>query len=79
MRIKIMNKDKIGIFLSLGCLIHCVLGPLILPILPLFGLTIEHEAQLLNYLKATGIKVGILVNFKKEKAEVKRMVLDLKE
>ena len=38
-----------------------------------------HEAQLLNYLKATGIKVGILVNFKKEKAEVKRMVLDLKE
>ena len=23
-----------------------------------------HEAQLLNYLKATGIKVGLLVNFK---------------
>jgi GxxExxY protein len=38
-----------------------------------------HEAQLLNYLKATGIKIGILVNFKKEKAEIKRMVLDLKE
>ncbi len=38
-----------------------------------------HEAQLLNYLKATGIKVGILVNFKKEKAEIKRMVLDLED
>jgi GxxExxY protein len=38
-----------------------------------------HEAQLLNYLKATGIKIGILVNFKKEKAEIKRKVLDLKE
>jgi GxxExxY protein len=38
-----------------------------------------HEAQLLNYLKATGIKVGLLVNFKYPKAEIKRMVLDLPE
>ena len=38
-----------------------------------------HEAQLLNYLKATGIKVGLLVNFKHPKAEIKRMVLGLKE
>ncbi len=38
-----------------------------------------HEAQLLNYLRATGIQVGILVNFKQAKAEIKRMVLDLPE
>ena len=38
-----------------------------------------HEAQLLNYLRATGIKVGILVNFRHIKAEIKRMVLDLPE
>jgi len=38
-----------------------------------------HEAQLLNYLRATGIQVGILVNFKHTKAEIKRMVLDLSE
>ncbi len=38
-----------------------------------------HEAQLLNYLKATGIKIGILVNFKHRKAEIKRMVLNLPE
>jgi GxxExxY protein len=38
-----------------------------------------HEAQLLNYLKATGIQVGLLVNFKHPKAEIKRMVLDLSE
>jgi len=38
-----------------------------------------HEAQLLNYLKATGIKVGLLVNFKSTKAEIKRLVLNLPE
>ena len=38
-----------------------------------------HEAQLLNYLKATGIRVGLLVNFKHPKAEIKRMVLNLPE
>ena len=38
-----------------------------------------HEAQLLNYLKATGINVGLLVNFKSRKAEIKRLVLDLPE
>ena len=38
-----------------------------------------HEAQLLNYLKATGIKVGLLVNFKNTKAEIKRMVIGLNE
>ena len=34
-----------------------------------------HEAQLLNYLKATGCKVGLLVNFSYPKAEIKRFVL----
>ena len=34
-----------------------------------------HEAQLLNYLKATGIKTGLLVNFKSTKAEIRRFVL----
>ena len=32
------------------------------------------EAQLINELKATGIKVGLLINFGQTKAEVKRMV-----
>ena len=34
-----------------------------------------HEAQLLNYLKATGYKVGLLVNFTHPKAEIKRFVM----
>ncbi len=32
------------------------------------------EAQLLNELKATGTKVGLLINFGKEKVEFKRMI-----
>jgi GxxExxY protein len=34
-----------------------------------------HEAQLLNYLKATGFKIGLLVNFRHPKAEIKRFIL----
>ena len=34
-----------------------------------------YEAQLLNYLKATGFKVGLLVNFTDPKAEIKRFIL----
>ena len=34
----------------------------------------EHEVQLINYLKATGIKVGLLINFGKPKLEWKRLV-----
>lgn len=33
-----------------------------------------HEAQLLNYLKATGVKVGLILNFGARRVEVKRMV-----
>ena len=34
-----------------------------------------HEAQLLNYLKATGYKIGLLINFTYPKAQIKRFVL----
>jgi len=33
-----------------------------------------HEAQLLHYLKATGTKVGLLLNFGSRRLQVKRMV-----
>jgi GxxExxY protein len=34
----------------------------------------DDEPQLLNELKATGIKVGLLINFGRNKVEFKRMV-----
>jgi len=39
------------------------------------NLLIEHEAQLLNYLKATDVEVGLLLNFG-PKPQVKRKVFD---
>jgi len=33
-----------------------------------------HEVQLVNYLKATGIEVGLLMNFAAERVEVRRKI-----
>jgi len=41
----------------------------------LTALNTDHEAQLLNYLKATRFRLGILVNFGEQKLKYKRMVL----
>jgi len=37
----------------------------------------RHEVQLVNYLVATGIEVGLVINFGPEKVEVKRKVRTL--
>ncbi len=39
------------------------------------SLSLEHEAQLLNYLKATDKEVGLLLNFG-PKPEIRRKVFD---
>jgi len=35
----------------------------------------SQKAQCLNYLKATGLKIGLLINFGKPRIEIKRIVL----
>ncbi len=47
----------------------------ILEIKALDALHPEHTAQVLNYLKATGKKVGLLVNFGTTKLQYKRIIL----
>ncbi len=45
----------------------------ILEIKAVSSLTSEHMAQVINYLKATSVEVGLLVNFGRPKLEYKRL------
>ena len=47
---------------------------IILEMKALDALSGVHESQVLNYLKATGFRLGILVNFGKPKLQYKRLV-----
>ncbi|MBL7086818.1 MAG: GxxExxY protein, partial [Candidatus Cloacimonetes bacterium] len=40
------------------------------------SITDEHRGQLLNYLRISGIKVGLIINFKHSKMQWERLVLD---
>jgi GxxExxY protein len=49
-------------------------GEVIIEIKAISGLTGIEEAQLINYLKATGLKVGLLLNFGAKSLEHERLV-----
>lgn len=42
------------------------------------SISVAHEVQLVNYLTATGIDVGLIINFSDTEVEVKRKVRSLK-
>lgn len=48
---------------------------IILEIKAISSLTTEHQSQLLNYLSAAELKVGLLINFGTKSLEYKRMVM----
>ncbi len=48
---------------------------ILLELKALSNLSSEHEAQVLNYLKATNLRLGLLINFGCESLEYKRIVL----
>jgi GxxExxY protein len=50
---------------------------IIVEIKAISGLTGLEEAQLINYLKATGLKIGLLLNFGVKSLEHKRLVYNL--
>ena len=48
---------------------------IIVEIKALSKLNSEHESQILNYLNATGIRLGILINFGEKSLKYKRLIL----
>jgi len=52
---------------------------IIIEIKAISNLSGVEEAQLINYLKATGLKVGLLINFGSQSLEHKRFVYNLRE
>jgi len=52
-------------------------GEVIVEIKAISGLSGIEEAQLINYLKTTGLKVGLLINFGSKSLEYKRFVYNL--
>lgn len=43
------------------------------------SLAVAHEVQLVNYLAATEIPIGLLVNFGESKVEIRRKYLNLNQ
>ena len=70
--IKVFYKeDEIGTYFA----DLVVNGEILLELKAVEGLSNIHKAQVLNYLKATGLKLGLLINFGKERVEYERLVL----
>ena len=53
-------------------------GKVIVELKAVRRLTVMHEVQLVNYLAATKIPLGLLINFGESKVDIKRKVLDFK-
>ena len=76
--VELALKDEVHAVIGAAIEVHKHLGHgfLIVEIKALKQLTSADEAQLLNYLKATGLKVSLLINFGASgKLEWKRFVL----
>ena len=71
-KIPVYYKDELVGDYSADILVE---GRIILELKALSSLTGEHEAQLLNYLKATNLKVGLLINFGTNRVQIKRKIL----
>ncbi len=63
--------ENVGVY----CADIIVENKIILELKAVENLSNIHQAQVLNYLKATGFTLGLLINFGQERVECKRLVL----
>jgi GxxExxY protein len=68
-------KDEDGTILGDYCADLFIDGILIVEIKACRALASEHTAQLLGYLRATGVRHGLLISFGAPKLEIKKLVL----
>ena len=76
--LKCVNQQSLNVFYKqqlIGDFIADIIveEKIIIEVKAIAKLTPKHEAQIINYLKATGIKLGLLVNFGEE-LEFKRRI-----
>ncbi|MCX6346138.1 MAG: GxxExxY protein [Armatimonadetes bacterium] len=71
-QIKVLYRDKM---VGLHVLDLLVDGALIIELKAVKSFDDVHFAQLRSYLKATGVKVGLLMNFNNTRLSVRRVVL----
>jgi GxxExxY protein len=62
--------QKVGVYYA----DFVVSGHLVVELKALARTTAEHEAQVMNYLRASGITVGLLLNFGTPRLGIKRLV-----
>jgi len=76
MPIDVVYRDSIVGFYVTDLLIE---EKLLVELKALTQLNRQHDAQVMNYLKATGMKVGLLLNFGTPKLGIRRIVWQYKE
>lgn len=55
--------DKVGIMVTSLCAIHCILLPVILPVLPLFGLSAAHNHAFEGFVLLFTMVLGFITLF----------------
>lgn len=68
-----LNVKFRGVIVGEFCADLLVNEKVIVEIKAVKGIVPEHKAQVINYLKATGIEVGLLINFGNSKLEYYRL------
>lgn len=55
-----IKTDFVGMALSIGCIIHCLLLPIVLPLLPMIGFAVDHDSHFHIILSAIITLVAII-------------------